>query len=142
MSNVGSSRRRINVTQRHFWHNNGTSNEVINGNLSILLRLCCIPKTLKNGIKIMTQLLVVKKPSRFARAKSYLQSKYAQWGVGTTVATFAVASHADTASGGYDVTSVLTNLGLAVSAAGAIGVAWLGFSAGISIWKNLRAAAK
>ena len=42
----------------------------------------------------------------------------------------------------YDVTDILTNLGLAVTAAATIGVAWLGFTAGIAIWRNLRAAAK
>ena len=42
----------------------------------------------------------------------------------------------------YDVTDIITNLGLAVTAAATIGVAWLGFTAGIAIWRNLRAAAK
>ena len=42
----------------------------------------------------------------------------------------------------YDVAAIVTNLGLAVTAAATIGVAWLGFTAGIAIWRNLRAAAK
>lgn len=46
------------------------------------------------------------------------------------------------ADGSYDVTAVTTNLGLAVNAAATIGVTWLGFTAGIAIWRNLRAAAK
>lgn len=47
-----------------------------------------------------------------------------------------------TANAAYDVTDIITNLGLAVTAAATIGVAWLGFTAGIAIWRNLRAAAK
>lgn len=53
------------------------------------------------------------------------------------LASTGVAARAD-----YDVTDILTNLGLAVTAAATIGVAWLGFTAGIAIWRNLRAAAK
>ncbi|MCH7320228.1 major capsid protein [Acinetobacter sp. ANC 5659] len=40
----------------------------------------------------------------------------------------------------FDVSEILTMIGLAVVAAATIGVAWLGFSAGISIWKQLRRA--
>lgn len=57
--------------------------------------------------------------------------------VALTVASTGVAANA-----AYDVTDIITNLGLAVTAAATIGVAWLGFTAGIAIWRNLRAAAK
>lgn len=57
--------------------------------------------------------------------------------VGAVVASTGVAANAS-----YDITEVTTNLGLAVSAAATIGVAWLGFTAGIAIWRNLRAAAR
>ncbi|ENX58645.1 hypothetical protein F885_03001 [Acinetobacter higginsii] len=40
----------------------------------------------------------------------------------------------------FDVSEIITMIGLAVVAAATIGVAWLGFSAGISIWKQLRRA--
>ncbi|OBY72368.1 major capsid protein [Acinetobacter gyllenbergii] len=40
----------------------------------------------------------------------------------------------------FDVSAIITMLGLAVAAAATIGVAWLGFTAGISIWKQLRRA--
>jgi hypothetical protein len=53
-----------------------------------------------------------------------------------------VASTGSLAMAAYDVTDIITNLGLAVTAAATIGVAWLGFTAGIAIWRNLRAAAK
>ena len=59
---------------------------------------------------------------------------------GAVVATVATATVA--ASAAYDVTEILDNLALAVTAAATIGVAWLGFTAGIAIWRNLRAAAK
>lgn len=59
---------------------------------------------------------------------------------GAVVATVATATGAARAS--YDVTAIIDNLGLAVTAAATIGVAWLGFTAGIAIWRNLRAAAK
>ncbi|UYF72053.1 major capsid protein [Acinetobacter ursingii] len=59
---------------------------------------------------------------------------------GAVVAT--VAATGTMANAAYDVTDILTNLGLAVTAAASIGVAWLGFTAGIAIWRNLRAAAK
>lgn len=52
------------------------------------------------------------------------------------------ASSGAMANADYVVTDVLTNIGLAVTAAATIGVAWLGFTAGIAIWRNLRAAAK
>jgi len=42
------------------------------------------------------------KQSRLARIKNYCENKYAQWGVGATVATMAVASHAE--DSGLDVT--------------------------------------
>ena len=54
----------------------------------------------------------------------------------------AAASTGVAANASYDVTDIITNLGLAVTAAATIGVAWLGFTAGIAIWRNLRAAAK
>ncbi len=72
----------------------------------------------------------VKKQSRF---QTYLNR-------GAVVATVATATGA--ASAAYDVSEILDNLGLAVTAAATIGVAWLGFTAGIAIWRNLRAAAK
>ena len=54
----------------------------------------------------------------------------------------AAASTGVAANAAYDVTDIITNLGLAVTAAATIGVSWLGFTAGIAIWRNLRAAAK
>ena len=54
----------------------------------------------------------------------------------------AAASSGVAANAAYDVTDIITNLGLAVTAAATIGIAWLGFTAGIAIWRNLRAAAK
>lgn len=59
---------------------------------------------------------------------------------GAVVAT--IAATGTMANAAYDVADILTNLGLAVTAAASIGVAWLGFTAGIAIWRNLRAAAK
>lgn len=61
---------------------------------------------------------------------------------GSVVAVMASAGAAANAAGEYDVTAIVTNLGLAVTAAATIGVTWLGFTAGIAIWRNLRAAAK
>ncbi|MFC3903272.1 Bacteriophage coat protein B [Acinetobacter marinus] len=58
-------------------------------------------------------------------------------GAGAVVATAGTSAFAD-----YDVTEIVSNLGLAVTAAATIGVAWLGFTAGIAIWRNLRAAAR
>ena len=72
----------------------------------------------------------VKKQSRF---QTYLNR-------GAVVATVATATGA--ASAAYDVSEITSNLGLAVTAAATIGVTWLGFTAGIAIWRNLRAAAK
>ena len=72
----------------------------------------------------------VKKQSRF---QTYLNR-------GAVVATVATATGA--ASAAYDVSEIVTNLGLAVTAAATIGVTWLGFTAVIAIWCNLRAAAK
>ncbi|MEB8381102.1 major capsid protein [Acinetobacter junii] len=74
--------------------------------------------------------LVQKKPNR-------LQKYVNRGAVALTAATTGSLTMA-----AYDVTDILTNLGLAVTAAATIGVAWLGFTAGIAIWRNLRAAAK
>ena len=81
----------------------------------------------KNEVQTVS---TVKKQSRF---QTFLNR-------GAVVATVATATGA--ASAAYDVTDVLDNLALAVTAAATIGVAWLGFTAGIAIWRNLRAAAK
>jgi hypothetical protein len=80
----------------------------------------------------MGLVLVQKKPNRL--------QKYVNRGavVMTVAATGATANAAAT----YDTTEIIANLGAAVTAAAAIGVAWLGFTAGIAIWRNLRAAAK
>lgn len=74
--------------------------------------------------------LVQKKPNR-------LQKYVNRGAVALTAATTGSLTMA-----AYDVTDIITNLGLAVTAAATIGVAWLGFTAGIAIWRNLRAAAK
>ncbi len=84
----------------------------------------------KNEVQTVS---TVKKQSRF---QTYLNRA----AVVATVATVATATGA--ASAAYDVSEIITNLGLAVTAAATIGVAWLGFTAGIAIWRNLRAAAK
>lgn len=81
----------------------------------------------KNEVQTVS---TVKKQSRF---QTYLNRA-------AVVATVATATGA--ASAAYDVSEILDNLGLAVTAAATIGVAWLGFTAGIAIWRNLRAAAK
>lgn len=81
----------------------------------------------KNEVQTVS---TVKKQSRF---QTYLNR-------GAVVATVATATGA--ANAAYDVSEITTNLGLAVTAAATIGVAWLGFTAGIAIWRNLRAAAK
>ena len=81
----------------------------------------------KNEVQTVS---TVKKQSRF---QTYLNRA-------AVVATVATATGA--ASAAYDVSEIITNLGLAVTAAATIGVAWLGFTAGIAIWPNLRAAAK
>ncbi|EEY93729.1 hypothetical protein HMPREF0026_01005 [Acinetobacter junii SH205] len=78
----------------------------------------------------MGLVLVQKKPNR-------LQKYVNRGAVALTAATTGSLTMA-----AYDVTDILTNLGLAVTAAATIGVAWLGFTAGIAIWRNLRAAAK
>lgn len=61
---------------------------------------------------------------------------------GAVVAVVASAGGVANAAEGYDTSAIIANLGLAVTAAATIGVAWLGFTAGIAIWRNLRAAAK
>ena len=78
----------------------------------------------------MGLVLVQKKPNR-------LQKYLNRGAVALTAATTGSLTMA-----AYDVTDIITNLGLAVTAAATIGVAWLGFTAGIAIWRNLRAAAK
>lgn len=78
----------------------------------------------------MGLVLVQKKPNR-------LQKYVNRGAVALTAATTGSLTMA-----AYDVTDIITNLGLAVTAAATIGVAWLGFTAGIAIWRNLRAAAK
>ena len=78
----------------------------------------------------MGLVLIQKKPNR-------LQKFVNRGSVALAAASTGVAANA-----AYDVTDVITNLGLAVTAAATIGVAWLGFTAGIAIWRNLRAAAK
>ena len=83
----------------------------------------------KNEVQTVS---TVKKQSRF---QTYLNRA-------AVVATVATATGAGAASAAYDVSEIITNLGLAVTAAATIGVAWLGFTAGIAIWRNLRAAAK
>lgn len=71
------------------------------------------------------------------KKQSRLQTFINRGAVVATVAATGTMANAD-----YDVADILTNLGLAVTAAASIGVAWLGFTAGIAIWRNLRAAAK
>ena len=78
----------------------------------------------------MGLVLVQKKPNRL--------QKYVNRGAVALTA----ASTGSLTMAAYDLTDVITNLGLAVTAAATIGVAWLGFTAGIAIWRNLRAAAK
>ena len=78
----------------------------------------------------MGLVLVQKKPNR-------LQKYVNRGSVALAAASTGVAANA-----AYDVSGILDNLGLAVTAAATIGVAWLGFTAGIAIWRNLRAAAK
>lgn len=72
-----------------------------------------------------------------AKARIFTKDNFNKGAVIATVATTGSLANAD-----YVVTDVLTNIGLAVTAAATIGVAWLGFTAGIAIWRNLRAAAK
>ena len=78
----------------------------------------------------MGLVLVQKKPNRL--------QKYVNRGAVALTA----ASTGSLTMAAYDVTDIITNLGLAVTAAATIGVSWLGFTAGIAIWRNLRAAAK
>ena len=78
----------------------------------------------------MGLVLVQKKPNRL--------QKYVNRGAVALTA----ASTGSLTMAAYDVSEILDNLGLAVTAAATIGVAWLGFTAGIAIWRNLRAAAK
>ena len=66
-----------------------------------------------------------------------LQRLVNRFTVGAAVASTGVAANA-----AYDISEVTANLGLAVTAAATIGVAWLGFTAGIAIWRNLRSAAR
>ena len=80
--------------------------------------------------KIVLAKVQVKKQSRF---QTYLNR-------GAVVATVVTATGA--ANANYVVTGIIENLGLAATAAATIGVTWLGFTAGIAIWRNLRAAAK
>ena len=83
----------------------------------------------KNQVTVQTQ-----KEQKFPRLQRIVNRSAV---VATVALTGAAANAAD-----YDVSDILTNLGLAVTAAATIGVAWLGFTAGIAIWRNLRAAAK
>lgn len=78
----------------------------------------------------MGLVLVQKKPNRL--------QKYVNRGA----VALAAASTGVAANAAYDVSEILDNLALAVTAAATIGVAWLGFTAGIAIWRNLRSAAK
>ena len=78
----------------------------------------------------MGLVLIQKKPNRLQKF------------VNRGVVALAAASTGVAANAAYDVSDIITNLGLAVTAAATIGVAWLGFTAGIAIWRNLRAAAK
>lgn len=61
---------------------------------------------------------------------------------GAVVLTVGAVGANANAAASYDTTEIIANLGAAVTAAAAIGVAWLGFTAGIAIWRNLRSAAK
>lgn len=79
--------------------------------------------------------IAVKRAEKQSRLQTFLNRGAV---VMTVVATGATANAAVT----YDTTEIIANLGAAVTAAAAIGVAWLGFTAGIAIWRNLRAAAK
>lgn len=79
------------------------------------------------------EMIAVKRAEKQSRFQTFLNR-------GAVVLT--IASGTTMANADYDVTNIITNLGLAVTAAATIGVAWLGFTAGIAIWRNLRAAAK
>lgn len=77
--------------------------------------------------------VLTKQEQKFPRLQR-LANRLAVGGVAASTGAVAFAN--------YDITEVTTNIGLAVSAAAAIGVAWLGFTAGIAIWRNLRSAAR
>lgn len=79
--------------------------------------------------------IAVKRAEKQSRLQTYLNR-------GAVVLTLASAGANSNAAATYDTTEIIANLGAAVTAAAAIGVAWLGFTAGIAIWRNLRAAAK
>lgn len=79
--------------------------------------------------------IVVKRAEKQSRLQSLLNR-------GAVVLTLAATGVQANAAETFDTTAIIANLGAAVTAASAIGVAWLGFTAGISIWRNLRAAAK
>ena len=83
-----------------------------------------------NAVIVHTQ-----KEQKFPR----LQRIVNRLAVGSAVVVTGVSANA---AATYDTSEILANLGAAVTAAAAIGVAWLGFTAGIAIWRNLRAAAK
>ncbi|AZB90913.1 hypothetical protein DKE41_012315 [Acinetobacter pittii] len=77
--------------------------------------------------------IAIKRAEKQSRLQTYLNRA----AVVATLATGTSMARAD-----YDVSGIVDNLGLAVTAAATIGVTWLGFTAGIAIWRNLRAAAK
>lgn len=85
--------------------------------------------TNKNQVSVHT------KEQKFPRLQRILNR-------GAVVLTVAATGATANAAASYDTTEIISNLGAAVTAAAAIGVAWLGFTAGIAIWRNLRAAAK
>ncbi|TNL43668.1 major capsid protein [Acinetobacter bereziniae] len=74
-----------------------------------------------------------------AEKQSRLQTILNRGAVVLTLGATGVQANAATS---YDTTAIISDLGAAVVAAAAIGVAWLGFTAGIAIWRNLRAAAR
>lgn len=59
--------------------------------------------------------------------------------VATVASASGIASAADIS---FDVSGIVTTIGLAVAAAATIGVTWLGFTAGIAIFRQLRGAAR
>lgn len=61
---------------------------------------------------------------------------------GAVVLTLGATGVQANAAASYDTAAIVSDLGAAVVAAAGIGVAWLGFTAGIAIWRNLRAAAR
>lgn len=84
---------------------------------------------------IKNEVKTVQKVQKQSRLQTFLNR-------GAVVAVMATGAAGANAAGEYDVSAIVTNLGLAVTAAATIGVTWLGFTAGIAIWRNLRAAAK